>query len=114
MDGADLPLLDAMRHRVGDPAEPGRRRHRESGLAAQRAYMDDLVDYLLATDDDPDSGLQLLRRASIRDDLVDEDAVATRRRRSARRRSPTWSSMKLKSSPMPSGRCCCAAAQAEA
>lgn len=76
--GADLPLLDAMRHRVGDPAEPGRRRHRESGLAAQRAYMDDLVDYLLATDDDPDSGLQLLRRASIRDDLVDEDAVATR------------------------------------
>jgi hypothetical protein len=72
---ADLPLLDAMRHRLGDPDAPGHRRRREAVLAADRAYMDDVVDYLLDTDDDPDSGLQLLRRDSLRGDLVDEDAL---------------------------------------
>ncbi|MEA5054511.1 MAG: RNA polymerase recycling motor ATPase HelR, partial [Propionicimonas sp.] len=72
---ADLPLLDAMRQRLGDPEASHRRRQREAVLAADREYMDDVVDYLLATDDDPDSGLQLLRRDSLRQDLVDSDAV---------------------------------------
>ncbi len=72
---ADLPLLDAMRGRLGDPDTSKRRRQREITLATNRAYTDDLVDYLLATDDDPDSGLQLLRRDSLREDLVDEDAL---------------------------------------
>lgn len=72
---ADLPLLDAMRRRLGDPDASKRRRRRESALAVQRDYMDDVVDYILNTDDDPDSGLQLLRRGSLRDDLVDEDVL---------------------------------------
>ncbi|MGC3994300.1 MAG: RNA polymerase recycling motor ATPase HelR [Propionicimonas sp.] len=72
---ADLPLLDAMRQRLGDPEAAQRRRRREAVLAADRAYMDEVVEDILATDDDPDSGLQLLRRDSLRDDLVDEDAV---------------------------------------
>ncbi len=72
---SDLPLLDAMRQRVGDPEAPRRRREREAVLASDRKYMDDLVEYLLDTDDDPESPLQLLRRDSLREDLVDEDAV---------------------------------------
>ncbi len=72
---ADLPLLDAMRQRLGDPEASRKRRERESILAADRTYMDDVVDDILAADDDPDSGLQLLRRDSLRDDLVDESAL---------------------------------------
>ena len=72
---ADLPLLDAMRHRLGDPEAPARNRRRRAEEAADRAYMDDVVTDILAADDDPESGLKLLNRASIRDSLVHEDAL---------------------------------------
>jgi len=72
---ADLPLLDLARRRVGDPRESARARQRERILAEQRRYRDDLVEYLLANDDDPESPLPLLRRESLRDALVDEDAA---------------------------------------
>lgn len=71
---ADLPLLDAMRHRLGDPAASDRNRRRAAQEAADRAYMDDVVEDFLAADDDPESGLALLNRASIRDSLVHDDA----------------------------------------
>lgn len=71
---ADLPLLDAMRQRLGDPAAPDRSRRRDAQEAADRAYMDDVVEDILAADDDPESGLALLNRASIRDSLVHDDA----------------------------------------
>ncbi|MGC3954773.1 MAG: RNA polymerase recycling motor ATPase HelR [Propionicimonas sp.] len=72
---ADLPLLDAARLRVGDPETPARARRRESVLAEQHQYVDDLIEYLLATNDDPESGLDLLRRDSVREALVDEAAA---------------------------------------
>lgn len=72
---ADLPLLDAARQRVGDPEAPGRARRREAVLAEQHRYVDDLIEYLLETNDDPESGLDLLRRDSVRESLVDEGAA---------------------------------------
>lgn len=72
---ADLPLLDAARQRVGDPEAPARARRREAVLAEQHRYVDDLIEYLLETDDDPESPLDLLRRDSVREALVDEGAA---------------------------------------
>ncbi|MFT3971074.1 MAG: RNA polymerase recycling motor ATPase HelR [Micropruina sp.] len=72
---ADLPLLDAMRQRLGDPQAPERNRRRRAQEAADRSYMDDVVEDILAADDDPESGLKLLNRASIRDSLVDDAAL---------------------------------------
>ena len=69
---ADQPLLDAMRFRLGDPQFSARSQQRRTRLARDAAEMGEVVDYLLRTDDDPDSGLQYLRRASIQEALVDE------------------------------------------
>ncbi|MFT3888495.1 MAG: RNA polymerase recycling motor ATPase HelR [Arachnia sp.] len=76
---ADLPLLDAMRARLGDPRASARRRRRHAALAESSAVMDDVVDRLLEANDDPDSPLPLLRRVSIRAALVDEDVVPAER-----------------------------------
>jgi hypothetical protein len=74
---SDLPLLDAARHRIGDPNASLRQRRREAATAEERQRMDDVVDYLLQNDDDPESSLNLLRRESLREDLVDEAALPT-------------------------------------
>ncbi|WP_028707679.1 RNA polymerase recycling motor ATPase HelR [Propionicicella superfundia] len=71
---SDLPLLDAARLRVGDPEAPARARRREAALAEQREYMDRVVDYLIETDDDPESSLMMLRGDDLRQALLDEDA----------------------------------------
>ncbi|HYP46085.1 MAG TPA: RNA polymerase recycling motor ATPase HelR [Propionibacteriaceae bacterium] len=72
---SDLPLIDAARYRLGDPEASRIRRRREATDAAERAAMDRVVDDLLAADDDPEGSMQLLRRHSIRDLLVDEGAL---------------------------------------
>ena len=72
---SDLPLLDAARQRVGDPEASTGRRRSEAAVASERARMDDVVHYLLETDDDPESSLNLLRRESLRQDLVDDAAL---------------------------------------
>ena len=72
---SDLPLLDAARHRLGDPEAAGRRRRHDAAVAAERTYMDRVVQDLLDADDDPEGSMQLLRRQSIRDSLVDEAAL---------------------------------------
>jgi hypothetical protein len=71
----DLPLLDAARQRIGDRSTSLRQRRRDAAEADERRRMDEVVDYLLETDDDPESPLNLLRRVSIRDDLVDDAAL---------------------------------------
>lgn len=71
----DLPLLDAMRRRLGDPHASGLRRRREAALAENRSYMDEVVADLLASNDDPESPLPYLNRDSIREALVDEDVA---------------------------------------
>ena len=45
---SDLPLLDAARQRLGDPEASRRQRRREAAVAAERAYMDQVVDDLIA------------------------------------------------------------------
>jgi hypothetical protein len=72
---SDLPLLDAARQRLGDPQASRRQRRREAAVAAQREVMDRVVDYLLDTDDDPESSLIMLRGEDLRQSLFDEAAV---------------------------------------
>ncbi|MCE1173600.1 MAG: AAA family ATPase [Propionibacteriales bacterium] len=72
---SDLPMLDAMRARLGDPKASLHRRREQAILAEDRAYMDRVVDDLLQANDDPESPLPLLNRASLRDDLLHDDAV---------------------------------------
>lgn len=73
----DLPLLDAMRRRLGDPRATAIRRRRTAALAENRSFMDDVVSNLLEANDDPDSPLPLLNRDSIREALIDEDVAPT-------------------------------------
>ncbi|MCW6006009.1 AAA family ATPase [Micromonospora sp. CPCC 205371] len=73
---SDLPFLDAARQRLGDP-EVSRRQHRhDAALAAQRSYMDRVVDDLLAahTFDDGEGVLIMLHGKDMRESLVDETA----------------------------------------
>lgn len=58
---ADLPLLDAARRRLGDPAAPARRRREEAALAAERDRRADVVDHLVATDDSEMQVMSMLR-----------------------------------------------------
>ena len=72
---SDLPLLDAARQRLGDPEASGRKRRREAAVAAERAYMDQVVDDLIQADDDGEGLVTALRQQDLRDALVDEAAL---------------------------------------
>ena len=69
---SDLPLLDAARQRLGDPEASRRQHRREAAVAAERAYMDQVVDDLIKADDDGEGLVQALRQQDLRDTLVDE------------------------------------------
>jgi hypothetical protein len=71
---SDLPLLDAARHRVGDPDAARRRRRHEAVLAAERVRMDRVVEDLVATDDSEMKVMSMLRGQDLQAALVDEDA----------------------------------------
>lgn len=75
---ADLPLLDAARHRIGDPDEPRRRRLREAALAAASDRMDRVVDQLVASMelDDGEGLMTILTGADARESLIDEAELA--------------------------------------
>lgn len=72
---SDLPLLDAMTARLGDPKASWRRRRGQAILAEDRGYMDTVVQNLLEFDDDPESPLALLNRDSVRADLLHDEAL---------------------------------------
>src|SRR5258708_11589166 len=74
---ADLPLLDAARHRLGDPKVAQRKRQQEATLAAEREQMAQVVDNLIeAVDDEYGVGLvTMLRGEDFHDALVNEDAL---------------------------------------
>ena len=72
---SDLPLLDAARQRLGDPEASRRQRRREAAVAAERAYMDRVVDDLIEADDDGEGLVTALRQQDLRDALVDEAAL---------------------------------------
>ena len=69
---SDLPLLDAARQRLGDPEASRRQRRHEAAVAAERAYMDRVVEDLIAADDDGEGLVTSLRQQDLRDALVDE------------------------------------------
>jgi DNA helicase IV len=72
---SDLPLLDAARQRLGDPEASRRKRRREAVVAADRAYMDQVVEDLIQADDDGEGLVTALRQQDLRDALVDEAAL---------------------------------------
>ncbi|GGO69020.1 RNA polymerase recycling motor ATPase HelR [Nocardioides deserti] len=74
---ADLPLLDAARHRLGDPDAARRRRRERSAAAAQRARMDEVVDHLVAIDDSEMRVMSMLRVADLQTALVDVDGAGS-------------------------------------
>ncbi len=72
---SDLPLLDAARQRLGDPEASRRERRREAVAAAERAYMDQVVEDLIAADDDGEGLVTALRQQDLREALVDDAAL---------------------------------------
>ncbi len=72
---ADLPLLDAARQRLGDPEASRRRRRQEAVVAAEHERMAEVIDHLIAADDDGLGLVQSLRHQDLRDALVDETAL---------------------------------------
>ena len=72
---SDLPLIDAARHRLGDPEESGRKLERAAAQAAQREEMDRVVDHLIATDDSEMHLMSMLRGSDLESALVDQDVV---------------------------------------
>ncbi|MFD7247695.1 RNA polymerase recycling motor ATPase HelR [Streptomyces massasporeus] len=76
---SDLPLLDAARHRLGDPDAARRRRRQEAALAAQQEGMADVIDNLLEAHsyDDGEGVLVMLHGQDMRNSLVDDSALPT-------------------------------------
>ncbi|KUL25367.1 RNA polymerase recycling motor ATPase HelR [Streptomyces regalis] len=74
---SDLPLLDAARQRLGDPEASRRRRRQEAALAVQRERMAQVVDNLIAADDDGEGLMTQLSRADLQRNLVDESELHT-------------------------------------
>jgi DNA helicase IV len=74
---SDLPLLDAARHRLGDPEASRRMRQRDAAVAAEREEMDKVIDNLIeAADDEYGVGLvTMLRGEDFQDALVNEAAL---------------------------------------
>ena len=74
---SDLPLLDAARHRLGDPEASRRMRQRHVAVAAEREEMDKVIDNLIeAADDEYGVGLvTMLRGEDFQDALVNEAAL---------------------------------------
>jgi hypothetical protein len=69
---SDLPLLDAARRRLGDPAASLRRRQREARLAREREYMSQVVERLKEAGDEM---MQWLDGEDLRNSLVDESVL---------------------------------------
>ncbi|MGF1424952.1 RNA polymerase recycling motor ATPase HelR [Kitasatospora sp. LaBMicrA B282] len=74
---SDLPLLDAARHRLGDPEASARRRRQSAATAAERARMADVIDHILEADGDGEGAVAMLRGRDLQDTLVDETALPT-------------------------------------
>ena len=74
---SDLPLLDAARQRLGDPAASRRRARQEAVVAAERARMSEVVDRLIEADDSELLLMTTLRHADLQDALVDQAALPT-------------------------------------
>ena len=71
----DLPLLDAARHRLGDPAASRRQLRRSAAVATREDLMAGVIADLIETDDSEMAVMSMLRGQDLRDALVDEDGL---------------------------------------
>lgn len=71
---SDLPLLDAARQRIGDPAANRTRREREAVFAFEREGRNRVVDDLIAADDG-EGLVTMLRGEDAQTSLIDEAAL---------------------------------------
>ncbi|MGW3007723.1 RNA polymerase recycling motor ATPase HelR [Streptomyces sp. NPDC001219] len=72
---SDLPLLDAARQRLGDPEAARRQRRHQAAVAAERARMADVIDNVLAADDDGEAAVTMLRGQDLQERLIDESVL---------------------------------------
>jgi hypothetical protein len=72
---SDLPLLDAARHRLGDPEASRRKRRHDASVAAERERMASVIHGLLEADDDGEGAVTMLSGQDLQDSLVDEAAL---------------------------------------
>ena len=72
---SDLPLLDAARQRLGDPEAARRQLRHRAAVAAERRRMADVIDNVLAADDDGEGAVTMLRGQDLQDSLIDETAL---------------------------------------
>lgn len=69
---ADLPILDAARARLGDPAASRRRRRAEAEASAERNRLSAVMDDLIATDDSDMQVMSMLRGQDLQAALHEE------------------------------------------
>jgi hypothetical protein len=73
---SDLPLLDAARRRIGDPAAARRRQRAQAAAAAEREQRDRVVDELIAADDSELLVMSMLRGDDLSRTLLDAPPAA--------------------------------------
>ncbi|MBB1033959.1 AAA family ATPase [Dietzia sp. CQ4] len=78
---ADLPLLDAARHRLGDAHRDRATRRRHAERAAELERRRSVIDEVIAASDDPEGVAPMLRHRDLQEALLDpasgEDATTT-------------------------------------
>ncbi|MFC3493972.1 RNA polymerase recycling motor ATPase HelR [Glycomyces rhizosphaerae] len=74
---SDLPLLDAARHRLGDPESSRRARRREAEIASERKVIDKVVEEILEAGDGNVEEMILLKGADLQDALVHYEDLET-------------------------------------
>lgn len=77
---ADLPLLDAARHRLGDADRARRAQRRRAERSAELERRRSVIDEVIDADDDPEGVASMLRHADLQEALLDspgdDDVVA--------------------------------------
>ncbi|MEU0400508.1 RNA polymerase recycling motor ATPase HelR [Streptomyces sp. NPDC006197] len=74
---SDLPLLDAARQRLGDPATARLKVRRAATVAAERERMAGVIDSIVAADADGEGAVTMLRGKDLQNTLIDENALPT-------------------------------------
>ncbi|MEU6157517.1 RNA polymerase recycling motor ATPase HelR [Streptomyces sp. NPDC047130] len=72
---SDLPLLDAARQRLGDPATARRKRRHRASVAAERERMAGVIESVVAADPDGEGAVTMLLGDDLRESLVDGSAL---------------------------------------
>ncbi|MGW0928659.1 RNA polymerase recycling motor ATPase HelR [Streptomyces sp. NPDC002644] len=72
---SDLPLLDAARQRLGDPATARRKRRHRASVAAERERMAGVIESVVAADPDGEGAVTMLLGDDLKESLVDGAAL---------------------------------------